>query len=49
MNICIMAGGPTEFLPDLHLYKEQNGYLGRRRSWGFRFITTWDCTESCPW
>ncbi len=23
MNICIMAGGPTEFLPDLHLYKEQ--------------------------
>jgi thiamine pyrophosphokinase len=23
MNICIMAGGPTEFLPDLHVYKEQ--------------------------
>ncbi len=23
MNICIMAGGPTEFLPDLHLYKER--------------------------
>jgi thiamine pyrophosphokinase len=22
MNICIMAGGPREFLPDLHIYKE---------------------------
>lgn len=23
MNICIMAGGPSGFLPDLHIYKEQ--------------------------
>ena len=49
MNISIMAGGPTEFLPDLHIYKEHTDiWVGVDRG-VLVLLEHGYCAESCSW